>query len=109
MTGQRDESQSRVLLKNEGAGEQSLGTSGPGALMLGRTSGENGKKVQRDSVSVLFGCPSRSLRAARCTRSDTRQLPGRGGQTGPNAEYSRPRLPLVRLSPATFDGCVRLF
>ena len=50
-----------------------------------------------------------SLRAARCTRSDTRQLLGRGGQTGPNAEHSRPRLPLVRLSPATFDGCVRLF
>ena len=50
-----------------------------------------------------------SLRAARCTRSDTRQLLGRGGQTGPNAEHSRPRLPLVRLSPATLDGCVRLF
>jgi hypothetical protein len=44
-----------------------------------------------------------------CTRSDTRQLLGRGGQTGPNAEHSRPRLPLVRLSPATFDGCVGLF
>jgi hypothetical protein len=37
------------------------------------------------------------------------QLLGRGGQTGPNAEHSRPRLPLVRLSPATFDGCVGLF
>jgi len=47
--------------------------------------------------------------AAWCTRSDMRQLLGRGGQTGPNAEDSRPCLPLVRLSPATFDGCVRLF
>ena len=27
----------------------------------------------------------------------------------PNAEHNRPRLPLVRLSPATFDGCARLF
>ena len=29
--------------------------------------------------------------------------------SGPNAEHSRPCLPLVRLSPATFDGCVGLF
>ena len=37
------------------------------------------------------------------------ELLGRSGQAGPNAEHSRPRLPLVRLSPATFDGCARLF
>ena len=44
-----------------------------------------------------------SLRAARCTRSDTRQLLGRGGQTGPNAEHSRPvyRWSVSRRPPLT--------
>ena len=51
----------------------------------------------------------KSIRSSRPIISPTPFVTACPAGEAPNAEHSRPLLPLVRLSPATFDGCVGLF